>query len=98
MNLKQVSDKIQHTRVFTDAQKVKLLVELVDASQEDIEKLGDGIDAFDREYKISMEKQSREIIGLLTSIMKDMPEDERRKNQDAVDDIIMGTALLQPVS
>ena len=98
MNLKQVSDKIQHTRLFSDAQKVKLLVLLSDASDEDRKKLAEGIDAFDREYKASMEKRSQEVVDLLTTIMKDMPMNEREKHQDAIDDIFIGTALLQPAS
>ena len=43
--------------MFSDAQKVSLLVQLADASEEDKRKLEEGIDAFDREYKATMEKR-----------------------------------------
>ena len=83
--------------MFSDAQKVSLLVQLADASEEDKRKLEEGIDAFDREYKATMEKRGEEVLELLTTIMKDMPEEERKKNQDTIDDIVMGTAILQSI-
>lgn len=93
-----IHKKIQQTRLFSDAQKVSLLVQLTDASKEDKQKLEDGIDAFDREYKATMERRGEEVLELLTTIMKDMPEEERKKNQDTIDEIVMGTALLQPIN
>ncbi|MEK7533520.1 MAG: hypothetical protein AAB542_03740 [Patescibacteria group bacterium] len=92
-----IHKKIQQTRLFSDAQKVSLLVQLADASEEDKRKLEEGIDAFDREYKATMEKRGEEVLELLTTIMKDMPEEERKKNQDTIDDIVMGTAILQSI-
>lgn len=92
-----IHKKIQQTRLFSDAQKVSLLVRLADASEEDTRKLGEGIDAFDREYKASMEKRGEEILELITTLMKDMSEEDRKKNQDTIDDIVMGTAILQSV-
>lgn len=91
-----IHKKIQATRLFSDAQKVDLLVHLADASEEDVHKLEEGIDAFDREYKASMEKRGEEILELLTSLTKDMSDDELKKNQDTIDDIVMGAAILQP--
>ena len=93
-----IHKKIQATRLFSDAQKVQLLVQLADASQEDKQKLEEGIDAFDREYTDTMGKRGEEILELLTTIMKDMPEEERKKNQDTIDEIVMGTAILQPIN
>lgn len=92
-----IHKKIQKTRLFSDAQKVQLLVQLADASEEDKWKLEAGIDAFDKEYKEAMEKRGEEILELLTTIMNDMPEEERKKNQDTIDEIVMGTAILQPL-
>ena len=93
-----IHKKIQQTRLFSDAQKVSLLVQLADASEEDRQKLEEGIDAFDREYKASMEKRGEEVLELLTTLMKNMSEDERKKNQDTIDEVVMGTALLQPIT
>ena len=99
MTLKSmIHKKIQQTRLFSDAQKVSLLVQLADASEEDRQKLEEGIDAFDREYKASMEKRGEEVLELLTTLMKNMSEDERKKNQDTIDEVVMGTALLQPIT
>ncbi len=98
MTLKSmIHKKIQQTRLFSDAQKVNLLVQLADASEDDTRKLEEGIDAFDCEYKDTMEKRGEEILALLTTIMKDMPEDEKKKNQDVIDEIVMGAAILQPI-
>ncbi len=72
-------------------------MQLADASEEDRQKLEEGIDAFDREYKASMEKRGEEVLELLTTLMKNMPEDDRKKNQDTIDDIVMGTAILQSI-
>lgn len=98
MTLKSmIHKKIQQTRLFSDAQKVRLLVQLADASKEDKQKLEEGIDAFDREYKTSMEKRGEEILERLSDFVKDMPEEDRKKNQDTIDDIVMGTAILQSI-
>lgn len=96
--MKNLCKKIQHTRLFSDAQKVKLLVELEDASKEARLKLEEGIDTFDREYASVLKKRGAEISTLLTTIMKDMPEEERKKNQDAIDEVVMGFSLLQPAA
>ena len=51
----KIRKKIRNTRLFSDSQKIDLLVNLEEASLEDKKKLESGIDMFDREYKISME-------------------------------------------
>lgn len=95
MNLKAISQKIKHTRLFSDAQKVELMALLPDASEEDIRKLGEGIDAFDQKYTRSMAKHSKKMQELLVEFMKDVPEEEKASYQEAIDEIAMGTALLQ---
>ncbi len=96
--ISKVRRKIQKTRLFSDPQKVELLVKLEGASDEDVRKLEEGIDAFDREYGKAMEKRGAEIRERLAAILKDMPEDERNKNQEAIDEVLMGTALLKPAN
>lgn len=97
MNLKGVSKKIQQTRLFSDAQKVELLVKLQEASREDVKKLESGIDVFDQEYKVAIEKRSREILELMGELLHDKTPEEKKKYQDAIDEVVMGLALLQPV-
>lgn len=94
--LAKLSKKIQNTRLFSEAQKVDLLVKLNEASAEDIRKLEAGIDVFDREYKEAIEKRSREILELLGELLKGKSSEEKKKYQDAVDEMVMGMALLQP--
>lgn len=98
MNLKAVSKKIRFTRLFSDAQKVEILSMLPEASKDDVGKLEAGIDAFDKQFKATIEKRSREIMSLLTDLMKDMPEEEKKKHREAIDEITMGLALIQPVN
>lgn len=98
MNLKGISQKIQHTRLFSDAQKVQLLAMLPEASEEDIAKLEQGIDAFDREYALTIDKNTKKMARLLADMFKDSPDEEKKRYAGAVDEISMGLALLQPAS
>lgn len=98
MNLKGISRKIQHTKLFSDAHKVELFAMLPEASKEDITKLEKGIDAFDREYERTIQVHTREISMLLKDMFKRMSNEEKEKYQDAVDELGMGLALLQPAS
>lgn len=95
MNLKAISQKIRKTRLFSDAQKVELMALLPEASEADIRKLGEGIDAFDRQYSQSMAKHTKNMQELLADLMKDVPEEEKESYQEAIDEIAMGSALLQ---
>lgn len=86
--------KIQGTRLFSDSQKVDLLVALEEASEADKQKLEAGIDAFEREYERSVKQHSAQIQSIIGHAVKDMTEDERKKNQDAMDEIKLGLAFL----
>jgi len=86
--------KIQVTRLFSDPQKVDLLVALEEASEADKKKLEAGIDAFDREYERSVKKHSAQIQSIIGHAVKDMSEEERKRNQDAIDEIKLGLAFL----
>ena len=65
MNLKQLRNKNTKTRLFSDPQKIDLLVKLEDASEADQQKLEAGIDVFDREYEKRMAKRKEEMQVLL---------------------------------
>lgn len=92
--MQSLCKKIQGTRLFSDSQKVDLLVALEEASEADKQKLEAGIDAFDREYLRSVQKHSAQIQSIIGHAVKDMTEDERKKNQDAIDEIKLGLAFL----
>jgi len=96
MNLKAVSHKLKNTRLFSEAQKVELFALLPDASEEDVRKLEAGIDVFDAKYAASIQQHSKGIMDALSTIMKDMPQEQRDVFRDDVDEIAMGLALLQP--
>ncbi len=96
--LKNLARKIRDTRLFSDPQKVELLVILEEASAEDKKKLEAGIDAFDREYKAAVVKHTAQIRSLLGHALKDMTEEERKLNQDAIDELKMGLTLLTPAN
>ena len=94
MNLKQLRNKIQTTRLFSDPQKVELLVKLEDASEEDQAKLEAGIDVFDREYEKRMVKRKAEMQALLGDMVENMTEEEAKANQDAIVEMVVGLGLL----
>ncbi len=94
MNLKQVRKKIQQTRLFSDAQKVELLVKLEDASETDQKKLEAGIDVFDREYSKRMVKRKTEMQALLGEMVENMTDEEAKLNQEAIAEIVVGLGLL----
>lgn len=94
MNLKQVRKKIQQTRLFSDAQKVELLVRLDDASETDQKKLEAGIDVFDREYEKRMAKRKEEMHALLGEMVETMTDDEAKANQESIAEMVVGLGLL----
>ncbi|MEK7577694.1 MAG: hypothetical protein AAB492_03730 [Patescibacteria group bacterium] len=94
MNLKQLRNTIQTTRLFSDAQKVDLLVKLDEASLEDQTKLEAGIDVFDREYEKRMAKRKEEMQALLGEMVEGMTEEEATLNQQAIAEIVVGMGLL----
>lgn len=93
-----LTKKIQKTRLFSDPQKVDLLVKLEEASEADKRKLEAGIDTFDREYERAVKKHSAQIQSILGHAVKDMSEEERKANQDAIDEIKLGLAFLEPAN
>lgn len=86
--------KIQLTKLFSDEQKIELFVQLETASEEDKRKLEAGIDVFDREYKKAVTKHTAQIKSILGHAVKDMTPEERKLNQDALDEIKLGLAFL----
>lgn len=94
MNLKQIRNKIQKTRLFSDPQKVELLVRLDDASEEDQKKLESGIDVFDHEYEKRMAKRKAEMQALLGEMVEDMTDEEAKLNQKAIAEMVVGLGLL----
>lgn len=94
MTSKWIAKKIQKTKLFSDSQKVDIFVALEGASEADKQKLEAGIDAFDREYERSVKKHSAQIQSIIGHAVKDMSEEERKQNQDAIDEIKLGLAFL----
>lgn len=92
--MKSLIKKIHDTRLFSDPQKVELLAMLEEASEADKRKLEAGIDAFDREYKKAVTKHTAQIKSILGHAVKDMTPEERKLNQDALDEIKLGLAFL----
>jgi hypothetical protein len=98
MTSKWIHNKIQKTRLFSDAQKVELLVELEHASEADVQKLEAGIDAFDAAYAKAVAKHGAQIHSVLGHAVKDMDEEEKKKNSEAIEEIKLGLAFLTPTT
>lgn len=94
--MKNLSKKIQKTRLFSDPQKLELLVGLESASEADKKKLEAGIDAFDAAYAKAVVKHGAQIQSVLGHAEKDMSEDEKVRNAEAIAEINIGLALMTP--
>jgi hypothetical protein len=94
MNDSTIYKKIQQTKLFSDAQKVEVLVAVADASPEDIAKLEAGIDVFDEQYRNAIEKHVAQIQSLLGHTVKDMTPEEKKEQQAALRTIGTGLGLL----
>jgi hypothetical protein len=92
--LQNLCKKIQATRLFSDAQKIELLVLLWDASEADKKKLEAGIDAFDAQYEKAVAKGRQKIKSVLGHVEKDMNPAEKAENQAALDQLSLGLAFL----
>lgn len=94
--MQNLCKKIQATRLFSDPQKVDLLVKLEEASEADKKKLEAGIDAFDEAYAKAVVKHTAQIRSVLGHAVKDMSEKEKKFNADAIDEIKLGLAFISP--
>lgn len=92
--MQKLCKKIQATRLFSDAQKVELLVLLWDASESDKKKLEAGIDAFDAKYAEAVATGTQKIKSVLGHALKDMDPEEKAENQEALDQLSLGLAFL----
>lgn len=94
--MQNLSKKIQQTRLFSDPQKVEIFVALETATDEDKKKLEAGIDAFDHAYAKTVAKHRVQIESILGTAMKDMTEEEKKLNGDAIQEMKLGLAFLTP--
>jgi hypothetical protein len=90
----QIYKKIQQTKLFSDSQKVELLVKLVDATEADRTKLEAGIDAFDARYAQAVATGTQKVKSVLGHVLKDMNPEDKAENQDALDQLSLGLAFL----
>lgn len=91
---KAVYKKLKQTKLFSDAQKTELFALLPDASEEDIRKLEAGIDAFDSRFQDAVQAGSSRIQDILAEAASGMTDEEWEDNQEAVDQVALGFALL----
>lgn len=94
MNDLMINKKIQATKLFTDAQKVDILVALADASDEDRAKLEAGIDAFDAQYSSAITKHAQQIRSILGHTTKDMSPEEKKQHEEALRVVDVGLGIL----
>lgn len=93
---KAVYKKLKETRLFSDSQKVQIFALLPDASEEDMKKLEAGIDTFDAKYREAVNGKSEAIQTMLDDAVEQMDAEDLQKNQEAIDEISLGLALLGP--
>ncbi len=94
MNDSKISKKIQATKLFSDAQKVDVLVALADASEADKAKLEAGIDAFDEQYEKTIAKHTQQIKSILGHALKDAMPEDKKAQEEALQVVTTGLGLL----
>lgn len=86
--------KIQHTRLFSDTEKIELLVLLDELSAEDRRALEETIDGFDAKYVSSAGALKDDVQKGLTALNHDLSEEEKVQMEDAVMATQLGLWLL----
>jgi len=90
----RIRKKIQATRLFSDTQKIELLVKLAEASQEDKKKLEEGIDVFDATYGKAVEKHAQQVRSIIGHLRTELSPDERAQQEEVLDAIDLGFDIL----
>lgn len=93
-NDSKIKKKIRNTKLFTDAQKVELLVGLEEITPAEKRQLEEVIDVFDAQYRQAVEKHVQQIRSLLGHLTKHMTNEQKKKYQDTLDEIKLGLSLL----
>lgn len=86
--------KIQHTRLFSDTEKIELLVRLDELSAEDRRALEETIDGFDTNYAASVDALKDDVQKGFTALNQDVSEEEKAQMKDAVMATQLGLWLL----
>lgn len=93
-NDSKIRKKIHDTKLFTDAQKVELLVGLDEITASEKRQLEESIDTFDLEYRQAVDKHTQQVRSLLGHLTKHMTDEQKKKHQDTLDEIELGLSLL----
>lgn len=91
--MENLCNKVKSTKLFTDAQKVDILVALPSSSPEDQKKLEAGIDLFDSAYTQLIDRYTAQIQSVLGHIEKDASSEDV-DTQIAIEEMKLGLDLL----
>lgn len=86
--------KIQYTRLFSDVEKIELLVRLDELSGGDRNVLEETIDGFDAKYTASVGSLAHDIDKGLTSLDQSLSEEEKAQIGDATLAVKAGLGML----
>jgi len=86
--------KIQHTRLFSDVEKIELLVKLDELSDGDRNVLEETIDGFDAKYTASVGSLTDHINKGLTSLDQSLSEEEKAQMEEATLAVKVGLGML----
>lgn len=89
-----VKKKIQKTRLFSDAEKIELLVRLDELTADDQRVLEETIDGFDATYVASVGALKDGVQHGLAALNQDLSEEEKAQTKDAVMATQLGLGLL----
>lgn len=89
-----VKKKIQHTRLFSDTEKIELLVRLDELSGSDLLATEEAIDGFDAKYTTSVYTLTDSIDKGITSLDHNLSEQEKAQMADAALVVKAGLGIL----
>lgn len=89
-----VKKKIQHTRLFSDTEKIELLVRLDKLPDSDRLALEEAIDGFDAKYTTSVHTLTDSIDKGITSLDRELSEQEKAQIADAALVVKAGLGML----
>lgn len=89
-----VKKKIQHTRLFSDTEKIELLVRFDELSDSDRLALEEAIDGFDATYTTSVASLTHDIDRGIASLDQELSEQEKAQIADAALVVKAGLGML----
>ena len=96
--MQALKHKIQHTTLFSDEDKVAILIAVDTYSADDIKALEGIIDEFDTKHQDAVSEYKKSVYGVLDTIVAKASPTDKKRFQNASSDVRTGVeALFNPL-